>query len=115
MVNPYPRSNRVKELIHFEVSEMLQREVKDPRLQGMVTIVEVEVTKDLRKAKIFVSVYGATDTRQKAMEGLNRAKGFIRHELWKRLDMKRVPEIEFVLDERVDHALKIERLLRERS
>ncbi len=112
MIHPYPRSVRLQELIHAEVSEMLQRRIKDPRVQGLVTVVEVEVSRDLRKATIFVSVYGDSSSRARAMKGLERATGFVRHELFKRLDIKRVPEITFKLDERLDYAQHIEELLR---
>ncbi len=113
MIRSYSRAARVQELIHAEVSEMLQRRIKDPRVQGLVTVVEVEVTGDLRRATVFVSVYGDSSSRKRAMKGLQHATGFVRHELFKRLDMKRVPEITFKLDERIDYARHIEELLRE--
>ena len=112
MIHPFPRSLRLKELIHSEVSEMLQRRIKDPRVQGLVTVVEVEVSGDLRHATIYVSVYGDEGQKKSAMKGLDRATGFVRHELFKRLDIKRVPDIHFKLDERMDYAQHIDELLR---
>lgn len=112
MIHPYPRSARLQELIHEEVSAMLQKTIKDPRVQGLVTVVEVEVSSDLRKATIFVSIYGDEAVRKRAMAGLEHARGFVKRELFRRLEIKRVPEIAFKLDERMEYAQHIEELLK---
>lgn len=112
MIHPYSRSVRLQELIHEEVSGILQRTIKDPRIQGLVTVVEVEVTDDLSKAIIFVSIYGDKVVKTRAMAGLRHATGFVRRELFKRLDMKRVPEIVFKLDDRMQYVQHIEELLK---
>jgi len=106
------RPGRLGEVIQREVSIMLQRDIKDPRLQGLVTVVETKVSRDLQRAEVYVSVYGSDEERRQVMEGLRQAAGYVRHELWKRLKVKKVPEIRFVLDQRVEDALRIERLLR---
>jgi ribosome-binding factor A len=89
---------------------MLTQEVKDPGIH-FVTVTGVETTDDLRHAKIFVSILGDEKTRQESMEGLERAKGFLRGELGHRLQLRYTPEIQFRLDKSLDHAMKIKGLL----
>ncbi len=110
----YSRARRVAELIHSEIGIMLQKGVKDPRLKGnMVTVVEVEVTNDLKKATVFVSVYGSDDEKKEVMQGLKSAAGFIKRNIFKTLALKRPIDIIFHLDDRLDYAMKIEELIRE--
>ena len=92
---------------------MLERgEIKDPRI-GFITFTGVEVTKDMRHAKVFFSSLGGARARSKAVAGLNSARGFIRTELGKRLRLKYVPEIEFTFDESVESSARIAKLIRE--
>ncbi len=113
MQHGYPRNKRVADLLKKEMAAMIMNEVKDPRVQGLVTVMEVEVSKDLRQAVVMVSVMGTDEERRDAMAGLNRAKGFMRHTLGRRLYMKRIPEIVFKLDLRLDLQEEIHRLLAE--
>ncbi len=106
----FKRADRVSEAIKREVSLMLGREVKDPGIH-FVTVTAVETTDDLRHAKVFVSVLGDEKTRQESMDGLERAKGFLRSELGHRLQLRYTPEIQFRLDKSLDHAMKIKGLL----
>lgn len=106
----FKRADRVSEAIKREVSVMLGQEVKDPSIH-FVTVTIVETTDDLRHAKIFVSILGDEKTRQESMEGLERAKGFLRGELGRRLQLRYTPEIQFRLDTSLDHAMKIKGLL----
>lgn len=93
------------------MADMLLGEIKDPRIQGLVTIMQVKVSEDLRHAKFFVSVLGKGAERESVLEGLNKAKGFIRRTLGHRLDLRRIPELHFQLDRSLDDQEKIERLL----
>lgn len=111
MYHPFPRSIRVADLIHKELAKMLLGEIKDPRVQGLVTVMKVEVSSDLQCAKIFISVHGSESRKKSAIAGLKKAKGFIRRILLHRLDMKRIPEFKFELDRSLDAQEKIERLL----
>ena len=106
----FKRANRVSEAIKREVSVMLTQEVKDPGIH-FTTVTAVETTDDLRHAKIFVSILGDEKTRQETMDGLERAKGFLRSELGHRLGLRYTPEIQFRLDTSLDHAMKIKGLL----
>ncbi len=108
---PFSRAERVADLLREEVARMLLSEVKDPRIQGLVTVMSVKVTKDLRHANFFVSVLGGVSGEKAAMKGLEKAKGFMRRNLGKRLRMRRIPELHFKLDETIRAQENIERLL----
>ncbi len=107
---PYKRSQRVGHLIREEVSDIVLNRLKDPRL-GFLTVTDVEVTEDLRHARIYISTLKDED-RDEAIEILNSAKSFIRSELGKRLRMKFVPSLEFRFDETTRYGDKMERLLK---
>jgi ribosome-binding factor A len=107
------RIERIAEEIRNEVSLMLAGELKDPRLSGPVTITEVRVTPDLRTARVYVSLIDEDEAeRSKTLAGLQAAKGYVRHELIERLQLRRAPEVLFILDEsekiggRIDELLK---------
>ncbi len=106
----FKRAERVSEAIKREISLMLTQEVKDPGIH-FVTVTGVEVSDDLRNAKIYVSVLGTEKDRKETMAGLDRAKGFLRGEIGHRLELRYVPEILFFLDESLDHAFKIKGIL----
>ena len=95
------RIQKVNELIRGEISQLLQRETKDPRLSGYVSINSVETTPDLRHAKIFVSCVCEEEQKKQILAALHSAAGFFRSELAKHLTMRRVPELHFVWDESI--------------
>jgi len=97
--------------IKREVSSILATEVKDPRL-GMISITDVEVSRDLAVAKIYFSQLGGEEERARTLDGLERAKGFIRSELAKRLRVRHTPEIVFLFDPSLEHGAKISALLK---
>ncbi|HXN24258.1 MAG TPA: 30S ribosome-binding factor RbfA [Candidatus Dormibacteraeota bacterium] len=107
------RHERVAEEILHEVGAMLAGELKDPRLSGIVTVTEVRVSPDLKQARIFVSVLGNEEEQTLAMKGLEAAAGFIRRELFERLQMRRTPELHFSLDRSEEYRERIESLLRQ--
>jgi ribosome-binding factor A len=108
------RISRVGEEIKKELSILLQREMKDPRI-GFVTVTAVEVTSDLQLAKVFISVFGNEEQRQASLAGLQKAKGFLRSEIGKRVKLRHVPDFVFKLDQSIDYGNKIETILREIS
>lgn len=110
----YKRSQRVGELIHEEISNLLLLEIKDPRI-GFVTITRVELSDDLKNAKIFVSVMADEKGKEKALQGLTNASGFMRKELGRKLRLKLVPELIFKIDNSLDYSLKIQKALLEIS
>lgn len=107
------RHERIAEEIHHEVSAMLAGELKDPRLDVLASITEVRVSPDLKQARIFVSVPGDPAEQAAAMKGLRAASGFIRHELVERIQLRRAPELFFVLDSSEQYGERIEELLRQ--
>ncbi|HBX23768.1 MAG TPA: 30S ribosome-binding factor RbfA [Desulfotomaculum sp.] len=106
------RPEKLAESIKKETSEMLRAELKDPRV-GFATVTGVEVSGDLKYAKIYVSVLGAEKERDLTMAALKKAQGFIRTELGRRIRMRQVPEVSFKLDESLDHGARIIELLNE--
>jgi ribosome-binding factor A len=105
------RLDRVNQLIKEEVSTLLQRELKDPRL-GFVTVTDVETSKDLRQAKVFVSVLGDDKQWAASMAALASARGFVRNWLRHHLDLRVTPDVEFRPDRSMEHAARIQSLLK---
>lgn len=107
MAKEYSRSHRVAEQMQRELADLLQFEVKDPRV-GMVTITAVEVTGDMAHAKIFYSAAKASDSLQK---GLEKSTGFLRTQLAKHMLLRTVPQLHFVYDESIDIGMKMAQLI----
>jgi len=108
------RVEKLRELIREEVSEIIHRSLKDPRI-GFASVTDVELSSDLRHAKIYVSVLGGEQERQRTMEALQSAVGFVRTELAKRIRIYRAPEIQFRLDRSIERGTRVMELLREIS
>ena len=113
MAQEHRRSDRVAEAVREEVALFLREGVKDPRVVGLVTVTAVEVTRDLRSAKVFVSVLGSDDERRKTFEGLESLAGHLRARLGRSLRLRVAPEIHFREDQSVARAARIESLLAE--
>jgi ribosome-binding factor A len=108
----YRRANRLGDLIQREISDILQRRIKDPRI-GFCTILRVDVSRDLRHAKVFVSIMGTEDQQKDTLAGLKSATGFIRREIGSRIMLRHTPEIVFRIDRSVDHSIRIAQLIKE--
>ena len=104
------RIEKLQELIKQETGKMLLNDIKDPRI-GFVTVTDVEMTGDLREAKIFVSIMGGDEQVKNSLEGLQSALGFIRREIGKRIRLRFTPEISFALDTSLDYGDHIQKLL----
>jgi ribosome-binding factor A len=104
------RLQRVNQLIREEISLVLQRELKDPRL-GFVTVTEVDVAKDLRTAKVYVSVLGSEADWEGSLQALEHARGFIRNWLTPRLRLRAIPHLTFHPDRSMAHAAHIQTVL----
>ncbi len=108
------RQERISYLLRQEISDLLRREAKDPRLEALVSITEVNVSQDLKQAHVFVSVLGSDEEKQQVLAGLRRAVGFFRHELGERIILRYIPQITFYYDDslaRGDHLLQLMREL----
>jgi ribosome-binding factor A len=106
------RTDRIDELLRQEITDILAREVDDPRI-GFATITDVETTPDLRHAKVLVSVIGPAEDRRTTLVAMGRKMPFVRHELGKRLRLKRIPEFHLELDDSLERGTRILHLLDE--
>lgn len=104
------RPNRVGEQMKKELSDIIGRKIKDPRI-GFVTVTDVQVTGDLQQAKVFISVLGDDEQKENTLKGLAKAKGFIRSEIGHRIRLRKTPEIIFEFDESIDYGNRIETLI----
>ena len=110
--SPFNRTDRVASLIQEIISELLRSEVKDPRVRS-VTVTDVEVTGDLREARIFYTHHSGEFDGDDVRAGLKRASGFVRRELGQRIRMRVTPSLDFREDNSLDYGARIEAKLRE--
>ena len=99
----FRRVDRVNELLRQEISQLLVRHVKDPRLNGVITITEVKTSGDMRNALVLLSVLGDEETQRNALDGMQSAATFLRRELRDRLSLRYVPFFKFALDDSMEH------------
>jgi ribosome-binding factor A len=111
MAHDSRRAERVAEGIREEVARFLSTDAKDPRIQGLVTVTAVDVTPDLRSAKVFVSVMGSEEEKRSTLEGLDSLAGYLRGTLTRTLRLRFAPELVFRVDPSVERAARIETLL----
>lgn len=108
---PSARYDRINEEIKKALSEII-RDMKDPRISPMTTVLLVEATNDLKIAKVRISVYDKSDdVRRETVAQLNRAEGFIARELGKRVDLRRIPTLKFSLDDSIEYAVHISEII----
>lgn len=105
------RTNMISEEMKKEISTIIQNELKDPRLPKMISVISADVTRDLRYAKIFISVLGNETDKKNAIEGLKSAAGFIRREVGHRLQLRYTPELLFELDNSIERGVYISKLI----
>ena len=108
---PYKRSQRVSDLLREEVADIIMYKLKDPRI-GFVTVTGVDLSPDLKNAKVFVSIL-KEEEREATLDALTSSKAFMRTILAKRLKMKFIPHLDFRLDSSIEYGFKIDKLLRE--
>ena len=109
------RTERLNHLLRQEITELLQREAKDPRLSAMVSVTRVSVSSDLRHAKVFISVLGTEEEKKGVLAGLHAASGFLRRGLSSRLSMRYTPELSFSYDDTMEQAGKVLQLIQQVS
>ena len=110
---PSRRLEQLGDQIRDELSDLMRRELRDPGLTGIVSITEVEVSTDLKYARVFVSALGGEEERGAAVTALTRAAGFLRRELGKRLHIRQIPELQFRPDASLERGERILGILRE--
>lgn len=104
------RAERISRALRREISDVLRNELKDPRI-GFVSVTDVELSSDLRQAKVFCSVLGEQEDKRRAIEGLRSATGFVRTEVARRIRLRHAPEINFVLDESIERGVRVVNLM----
>jgi len=106
------RSERVGEMIRSQISTLIIRGLRDPRI-GLTTVTGVKMSPDLKQARVFVSVLGNEEDRQRSLQGLNSAAAHIRHQIGLELRLKNTPELTFVYDSSIEYGARIEELLQQ--
>lgn len=107
------RLHKISEEVKRELSDIIQNKIKDPRISPIVSVSHVEVTGDLSYAKVGISVLGDDEARERTLEGLESAKGFIRKELGRAVKLRAVPELIFENDDSIEKSLEMFRLIEE--
>ena len=113
MPRDFPRSRRIAGEIRRELAELIRLELKDPRVSGLVTITDVEVSPDQSHAKVFVTLLGDAGQIEATTGGLKRAAGFLRSQLAQRMKLRVVPQLDFRYDASVERGVKLTRLIDE--
>ena len=106
------RMGRIGEEYKKELSQIIDRELKDPSITGMISVTKVKVTNDLKYAKIYISILNSKDEKA-TIEGLKKSSGFIRTELAKRINLRNTPELIFEIDDSMEYGAKIDSILKE--
>ncbi len=106
------RNDRVRAAMRQEISNMLQRDLKDPRL-GFATVTDVRVSGDLQHVQVYVSILGDDVSRQQTMEALESARGYVRSEIGRRVQLRLTPEITFAYDDSIERGARLLRLISE--
>jgi len=107
------RIERVNSIIRYEISQLLQRQVKDPRLGNFITVTEVSTSPDLKYARVFVSRIGSEEEKQETLSALASASGFFRNQLAKRLQIRHIPELSFQWDDSIGRGAHLLELIDE--
>ncbi len=105
------RTGRISEEMKKEISALIQNGLKDPRLPKMISVTSADVTRDLRYAKVYISVLGSEEDKKNALEGLKSAAGFIRREVGHKLQLRYSPELLFELDNSIERGVYISKLI----
>ena len=107
------RMDRLQQQIMEALGRLIHEEVKDPGVSELTSVLRVEVTNDLKYAKVYITTYGQPEDRSRAIDGLNRAKGFLRSRLARILDTRTAPELTFINDDSIEYAAHIQKKLEE--
>lgn len=105
------RTDRIAEEIKKVVSEMIQNELKDPRIKGLISVTKINLTKDLKFCKIYISVLGAD--KEEVLAGIKSGAGYMRKELGQRVQIRILPELQFVIDNSMEYGAHIDQVIKE--
>lgn len=99
--------------VQKEISNIIRNEIKDPRIHPFTSVVAVEMTKDLKYCKVFISVLGSKEEQADTLAGLKTASGFVRSRLAKNINLRNTPEINFILDQSIEYGSNMSKLIDE--
>lgn len=105
------RGGRINEELKKELSDIIRNSIKDPRMTSMISITDVNVTKDLKYAKVYVSIFGDEESKNNSLEALKSSRGFMRKELARRINLRNTPELIIEEDNAIEHGMYIDSLL----
>ena len=105
------KNTRINSEVQRELSSIISRELKDPRIHPMTTVVSVEVTPDLKYCKAYISVLGDEKAQEDTLKGLQSAEGYIRRELARTINMRNTPEITFILDQSIEYGVNMSKMI----
>ena len=108
------RKLRVQDLLKEEIALIIQNEIRDPGI-GFVTVLGVKMSEDLKNAKVYISIYGDEDKKKRALEALKRSKAYLKFQLGKRVKLRYLPELNFVIDDTFEKAARIEEILKKEA
>ena len=103
--------NRINQEVKKEISNIIEIDLHDPRIKPMTSVVSVEVETDLKAAKVYVSVLGGEEDKRSTIEGLKSAAPFVRSRLAKTINLRNTPELDFILDETMEYAINMSKLI----
>lgn len=107
------KNTRINGEVMRELSRIISREIKDPRINPLTSVVAVEVAPDLKSCKAYISVYGDEEARKDTLKGLNSAEGFIRKELARTINLRNTPEITFIMDQSIEYGINMSKKIDE--
>ncbi|MBQ7972723.1 MAG: 30S ribosome-binding factor RbfA [Lachnospiraceae bacterium] len=107
------KNTRINGEVQKVLAEIIRSELKDPRINPMTTVMEVEVAPDLKSCKAYISVLGDEESQQSTLAGLNSAMGLIRNQISKKINLRNTPEIRFIMDQSVEYCISMSKLIDE--
>lgn len=105
------RGGRINEELKKELSDIIRNSIKDPRMTSMISVTDVNVTKDLKYAKVYVSIFGDEESKNDSLEALKSSRGFMRKELARRINLRNTPELIIEEDNAIEYGMHIDSLL----
>ena len=105
------RVERIRKALIKELSDIIQHKIKDPRIKGIISVTDVELSHDYKYAKVFISIYGADESKDEIMDAIEDSSSFIRGEIGRRIRLRFTPELKFMLDESLEKGQRITELI----
>lgn len=107
----FSRGERIRKALIKEISDIIQRQVKDPRISGIVSVTDVDLSADYGYAKVYISIYGTEEQKENTMEAIEDSTPYIRKEVGSRIRLRHVPELEFRIDDSLERGSRITNLI----